>query len=479
LTPITSSWMHKTMDNREQINKLMETYGSPINLHYLPSFTKNIKDFQDVFKKHKINGQIYFARKANKSKSLVKEALSCGIGVDTASYQELHEALALGGNAENLVLTAAIKTRPLMELAVKHNIAIIIDNYDELELVQKVAEELNCVANIGIRLSGFTVNDQKLYSRFGFDIDIEKNKLVEWIGDRSKSNNVLFTGVHFHLDGYSIEQRAEAILQTLDVIEEFEIAAAKISFLDIGGGILMNYLESKTEWEQFQDRLQRAVLEKDAPITFKNNGLGFEKNSQGDGISGELKTYPYFNQIYGPAFLEQILTYKRPGDKPVLEYVRDKNIQLRIEPGRSLLNQVGLTIAKVVHRKKDSENNWLVGLDMNMSQLKSSSADFLLDPYVVYANPVKNAEITELYFTGAYCLEQDVILKRKLYFPKLPEIGDFVVFVNTGGYMMHFYETEAHLFNLSKNLYISDNNEGILQDDTLFEKIGDEDLIEH
>lgn len=479
LTPITSSWMHKIMDSHEQIGKLMETHGSPINLHHLPSFTKNIEDFQNIFKKLEVNGQIYFARKANKSKSLVKAALSYGVGVDTASYRELQEALALGGNAENLVLTAAIKTRPLMELAVKNNISIIIDNYDELELVQHVAQEMDRIAHIGIRLSGFNINGQKLYSRFGFDIDMERDKLKGWLGDRLKSKNLLLCGFHFHLDGYSIEQRAEAILQTLDVIEEFDIAATKISFIDIGGGILMNYLESKEEWEQFQERLQQAVLEKDAPVTFKNNGLGFKKNLQENGITGKLNTYPYFNQINGPEFLERILTYKRPGDKPVLEYVRNENIQLRIEPGRSLLNQVGLTIAKVVHRKKDAENNWLVGLDMNMSQLKSSSADFLLDPYIIYSDPIEIENNIELYFTGAYCLEQDVILKRKLSFPNLPQIGDFVVFVNTGGYMMHFYETEAHLFELSKNLYIPDDNETILPDDTLSKKHRVEDVFEN
>ena len=34
-------------------------------------------------------------------------------------------------------------------------------------------------------------------------------------------------------------------------------------------------------------------------------------------------------------------------------------------------------------------------------------------------------------------------------------IGDFVAFVNTAGYMMHFFEAEAHLFELSRNLSFS------------------------
>ena len=59
------------------------------------------------------------------------------------------------------------------------------------------------------------------------------------------------------------------------------------------------------------------------------------------------------------------------------------------------------------------------------------------------------------YFVGAYCLEQDVILQRKINLPAVPEIGDLVCFFNTAGYMMHFYESEAHLFDLATNLIAS------------------------
>ncbi|HCV81197.1 MAG TPA: diaminopimelate decarboxylase, partial [Zunongwangia profunda] len=58
----------------------------------------------------------------------------------------------------------------------------------------------------------------------------------------------------------------------------------------------------------------------------------------------------------------------------------------------------------------------------------------------------------------AYCLERDVLLKRKVTLPKLPEIGDVVVFVNTAGYMMHFFETQAHLFELAPNLVYTETS---------------------
>lgn len=67
--------------------------------------------------------------------------------------------------------------------------------------------------------------------------------------------------------------------------------------------------------------------------------------------------------------------------------------------------------------------------------------------------------MVEVFYTGAYCLERDILLKRIIKVPKLPEIGDLVAFVNTAGYMMHFFETEAHLFELSKNLNFYDSKE--------------------
>lgn len=453
LTPIISPWMHQFMQNSGLIEELVQKYGSPINLHHLPSFKSNIIKYQEVFKNFGIEGQIYFARKANKSKVLVRSAIQSGIGVDTASYKELEQALALKGSGENVVLTAAVKNEALMQLAIENRIPIIMDNLDELQLANKVAGDLNQTAIIGLRMSGFQVAGQKLYSRFGFDIEKDLYNLKVWFSDRTTFANLNLMGFHFHLDGYSIGQRAEATIQSLEVVQQFRKIGHSIQFLDIGGGILMNYLESKSEWKSFQNNLKEAVLGNRKPITFGNNGLGFSLNNSSE-IQGSLNTYPYYNEVNGADFLGRVLSYKNTDDTTVAELVARANIQLRIEPGRSLLNQVGLTIAKVAHRKRDARGNWLVGLEMNMSQLKSSSADYLLDPFIIYSTQTDEVEPVEVYFTGAYCLEQDVLLKRKLAFPRLPSRGDYVVFVNTAGYMMHFYETEAHLFELSQNLYI-------------------------
>ncbi len=95
--------MIQLMEDKKLLGTLFETYGSPLNIHYLPEFDRNIQTFREVFEKHKIRHQLFYARKANKNQSVVKRAKENGIGVDTASFRELRQALDAGLEAEKLV----------------------------------------------------------------------------------------------------------------------------------------------------------------------------------------------------------------------------------------------------------------------------------------------------------------------------------------------------------------------------------------
>ena len=458
LTPKTSDWMHELFNEQSVVKGLVERYGSPINVHHLPSFNNNCEMYKQVFESYGLIYRIFYARKANKSRGLVKQAFASGIGVDTASFKELEQSLALGGNSENLVLTAAIKTEPQIELAIKNGVPIILDNEDECVLTQAIANRIGQKANVGFRISGFTVDQEKLYSRFGFDVDEVVNFIASYVGDNKSFDMLDVTGLHFHLDGYSTYQRSVSLVASIQIFSKLKEKGYAMSFIDIGGGILMNYLEDEKEWNTFNEQLKKSVLEDSNDITFNNNSLGFRLE---DGqLRGKLNTCPFFNEINKESFIRKVLDFVDDQSGLSVASLLVKNgVELRIEPGRSLLDQVGMTIAKVIHRKKDAKGQWLVGLEMNMSQMMSSSADFLLDPFILYNSEVEKNENVDVFFTGAYCLERDVLLKRKITLPRLPAIGEYVAFVNTAGYMMHFFETEAHLFELSSNLMFTGSNE--------------------
>lgn len=452
LTPITSPWMHEVVKDHSLLSDLFEQYGcSPINLHHLQPFADNYKAYETVLEKHDLQHTIFFARKANRCKDFAREAARLGFGVDTASYRELKQCLDLGCNADKLICTAAVKTERLVQLALNNDVLMVLDNADECRLVNRLASQLGKKPKVGIRISGFNYKGDKLYSRFGFDIADVVSFIRQCLGVEKEFNKLRFDGFHFHLDGYSVKQRGAALLQTIELTDQLQQLDISTSFIDIGGGFLTNYLSDKAEWESFWDVLKKAIQGKRAPLTFRNNGLGYKMiNGQ---LHGSPDVYPYYNETPKEQFLDNVLSFQHKNGETAACLLHKRDIEIRMEPGRSLLAQTGMTIARVAHRKRDARGNWLVGLEMNRSQLSSSSADFLLDPlFIPLQSSGTKKELTPVYFTGAFCLEQDIILKRKIVLPHLPEIGDVTAFPNTAGYMMHFYETESHLLEKTTNL---------------------------
>ncbi len=452
--------METFFDKREDINALFAQYGSPINIHHPQPFFENIEAFSQSFKDLKLKHTIYFARKANKCNTLVHLARRQNVGVDTASLQELEDCLEAGIAPDKIVITAAVKTRALMLCAVKNQVPVMLDNDDEVALLKAVCAELDMPVDIGIRLSGFEFEGKPLPSRFGYSLKTAFRLVCQL---HKVNADLKFKGFHFHLNGYSTEQRAAALKQSILLADDLRKEGIATDFIDMGGGILINYLLHQSEWDHFHKTLKAAVLNKRAPITYENDPLGMILI--GDKLHGEPQVYPYHNTNNKTIFLEKILKSQFSDDKMLFEALNSRNIEIRIEPGRSLLDQVGITMGRICFRKTNTNNELLVGLEMNRTQLRSSSADFLLDPVYISTKKemIDDQKTCSGYLVGAYCLEQELILKRKVTFPKFPEIGDVIAFVNTAGYMMHFYESQAHLFDLATNLFVGENG-SYLQD---------------
>ncbi len=453
LTPIVHSWIKDVTSNHPLLEKWISKWGSPVNLLNLIPFQQNFQKFDRLFKKYGIEGKVFFARKANKCICFVRGVKEIGFGVDTASINEMKDCIQAGISPEMITVTAAVKNEQLLSYAVAHQIPVMLDNEDECGLLHSILEKENKTLNVGFRLSGFEWEGKKCYSRFGFDVDEIAAFLEEGLSNRGKYRRFHYKGLHFHLNGYSIGQRAAALSQSIDMVDRLASNGFTTSFVDIGGGILMNYLENGEEWEGFFNVLNETLLTDREEITFQKDPLGMVK--LGNRLIGEPKVYPYFNQHPQEHFVEQILTTQK-GDKALHRHLSERNLELRLEPGRSLLDQTGVTVAKVAFRKRDSEGRTLVGLEMNRTQMFSSSEDFLLDPIYI-PKKTTNGPPCDVYFVGAYCLEQELILKRKISLPQFPEIGDLICFVNTAGYMMHFYESQAHQFDLAKNLVVKKN----------------------
>ena len=432
-------WQLELCAQPARLAELLEAHGSPLNVLDPSPLGRNARELQAAASSAGVRLEIYLARKANKALSLVDEASRLGLGVDVASERELRQTLARDVPAHKIVVTAAVKPRPLLELCVESGATVVVDNGDELRLLQSVAGDRGDRAPVAFRLAPQL--EGRAPSRFGLTRD-EILALVDRDGGPRD-----IAGVHFHLDGYDAGERTVALRESLELIDALCARGHQPGFIDMGGGIPMSYLDDAAEWDRFWREHCAALRGESGALTFDGHGLGLL--AHGGEIVGRPNVYPFHQEPVRGGWLADVLA------DGVADAIVSRGLELRCEPGRALLDGCGMTVARVAHRKQRSDGSWLIGVEMNRTQCRSTSDDFMVDPLLL--RPGADADGTgpiEGYLVGAYCIERELLTWRRLRFPRGVQVGDLVVFPNTAGYLMHILESASHQIPLARNVVV-------------------------
>lgn len=446
MRPRLEDWMVDLLADHERIHALLGDFGAPLNVQSDFPFRRNIEALTGCVAEFDLPFLPMFARKANKCVTYVTTARDMGIGIDTASHAEVEQCLAQGVDGDRIVCTAAVKDRALMTLCADAGVTIILDNSDEVALLEDVAAGGGPTVSVGLRLNGFQRDGMPLYSRFGFSLA----EIPDIAARLAGTGALRLDGLHFHLNGYSAEDRIAAISQTLPLIADIRESDGTDFFLDIGGGIPMNYLADADQWGLWTSELDKALAGQRPPITQHNDSLGRKTDPKGG--AGSVDSYPVAQGLVQTDWMRTILQAK-DGDRTIAARLRDAGVSLRCEPGRSLLDGCGMTVARVAFCKADSLGVPVIGVQMNRTQSRSGFAEFALDPLMV-PGAAPRGEAIEGYLAGTYCTESEWLTRRKMAFPLGVCPGDLMVFPNTAGYLMHFLESRSHQFPLAKNVFV-------------------------
>ncbi len=454
-------WQQRLCRRPELLRAWLDEHGSPINVLDPAPLARNAAALADAATAAGLDLGIYFARKANKALAFVDAAHALGLGVDLASERELVQALDRGVPGSTLVMTAAVKPAALLARCVASGTTVVVDNADELcalalALAVTAARGAEVsAARVALRLAPDLGGDRP-QTRFGFELD----EAIAIAGD-CWPPQVTIDGVHFHLDGYDPAERVIALGQALRLVHALRDQGHEPSFVDIGGGIPMSYLESAAQWEHFWAEHRKSLLGARAPLTFDGHGLGLLAH---DGeILGRPAVYPFHQRLTGGAWLTELLSGEVEPGRSAAAALRERGVQLRCEPGRALLDGCGMTVARVAYRKQRRDGTWLIGVEMNRTQCRSTSEDFLVDPLLIQADANREpAGEIEGFLVGAYCIERELLTWRRLRFPRGVQVGDLVVFPNTAGYLMHILESSSHQIPLARNLVVGPDLEASL-----------------
>src|SRR5882672_5515617 len=221
--------------------------------------------FASAIKDHEYKGdyRCVYPIKVNQQKHVVEEinefGKEYGFGLEAGSKPELLAVLALVEDDNTPIICNGFKDDEFIEaviLATKigRNIIPVVEKFSELELIVKYAKIHNVKPSIGVRVklaakgAGRWEQSGGVRSKFGLFIS-EVTEALEYL--RRAGMGDCLNLLHFHLGSQinNIRNIKNAIIELTRVYTELQRLGAGLQYVDVGGGLGVDYDGSKTNFE--------------------------------------------------------------------------------------------------------------------------------------------------------------------------------------------------------------------------------------
>ena len=182
---------------------------------------------------------------------------------------------------------------------------------------------------------------------------------------RAGSDAVDFLGLSFHLDTSEVGEKIQAVDDCLRLFEQACAAGLAPRVLDIGGGFRQAFVADAAAFDEYVQAVKDGLTGRGRPLTWNGNALGYRfENGR---VQGVPVFHKYANRVTGPDSLGQLLDAILPGHdgRRTAQVLRENMIELWLEPGKSLVDQAGVTLASVEFIKEAADGSLLVNLDLS------------------------------------------------------------------------------------------------------------------
>jgi len=220
--------------------------------------------FQTAILEHKYNGRYccVYPIKVNQQRQVVEEVLEFGrpynFGLEAGSKPELLAVMAVANN-DTPIICNGFKDDEYIEMAMLaqkmgRQIIPVVEKYTELPLILHYAERVGVRPQIGMRVklasrgSGRWKSSGGFRSKFGLTTT-ELTRALEELKMHGMADCLVL--LHFHLGSQitNIRQVKGAVNEAARLYAELSKAGAGLKFLDVGGGLGIDYDGSQTDFE--------------------------------------------------------------------------------------------------------------------------------------------------------------------------------------------------------------------------------------
>jgi arginine decarboxylase len=240
----------------------------PTLIRFRDVLQHRLKDISEAFQaaiaQHEYSGRYIcvYPIKVNQQRQVVEEVLEFGrrfgFGLEAGSKPELLVVAALADN-DTPIICNGFKDAEFIEMAmlaqkIGRNIIPVVEKYTELDLILEYAEKIGVRPKIGMRVKlaarggGRWQSSGGYRSKFGLTVG-EILRGVEELKTRGMED--CFELLHFHLGSQipNIRIVKGALNEAARVYVELVKAGAGLKYMDVGGGLGVDYDGSQTNFE--------------------------------------------------------------------------------------------------------------------------------------------------------------------------------------------------------------------------------------
>ena len=357
------------------LSALAERVGTPFYCYSTATLERHYRVFTEAFAGEKV--LVCYAMKANSNQSVLRTLAKLGAGADVVSLGELKRALAAGIPPNKILFSGVGKTEAELRAALAANILCInIESEPELELLSRLAVETGKTARISVRVNpdvdagtNAKISTGKSENKYGVPL----SQAREVYARAAKLPGIEVTGADVHIGSQITDLgRLETAFRLLaEVVQALRAVGHAISHVDFGGGLGIPY-----------------YMDREAP----------------------------------PAPDAYAAMVKR--------VTHNLGCTLMFEPGRMIVGNAGILVARVIYLKQGDAKNFVI-IDAAMNDLirptlYEAHHDILPVVKVVGARTILADVVGPVCESGDY-LALDRILPE-------PKAGDLLAIMTAGAY---------------------------------------------
>src|ERR1700752_120455 len=370
------------------LSELADAVGTPFYCYSTATLERHYRVFTEAFAGEQT--LVCYAMKANSNQSVLRTLAKLGAGADVVSGGELKRALAAGIPPNKILFSGVGKTEEELRAALAADILCInVESEPELELLSRIAVEAGKTARISVRVNPDVdagthakISTGKSENKFGIPIAHARKVYAR----AAKLPGLQVTGVDMHIGSQITDlSRLETAYRILsDFVHVLRADGHNIAHIDFGGGLGIPY-----------------YMDREAPP--------------------------------GPDVYAAM----------VKRVTHNLGCTLMFEPGRLIVGNAGILVARVIHVKHGDGKNFVV-IDAAMNDLIRPTLYEAHHDILPVREPAPGARTITADVVGPVCETGDYLaLDRSIAEPKA---GDLLAIMTAGAYgavQSGFYNTRA------------------------------------